>query len=721
MNLKYLGENSVSGEIFSTNIRVDDLEPSASFQVGPSIAIDNRGTAHIVWEDWRNDADGMYVSSGGVDGLNNADIYYTNSTDGGITFSPNKKVNANSDLSQQGTPSVAVDSKGVIHVVWTDYRNDADIYYANSSDGGTTWSQGKRVNDDVAFAFQGSSFRSIAVDGNDNLHVVWLDVRNNPLGDIYYANSTDGGITFGENKKVNDISNGSWDASIAIDGNDIICIVWADNRDDITKSDIYFAKSMDGGVSFSANKKVNDDNLPSVEQRTPYVAVGNGIIGVAWADRRNSGYESIYFANSTDGGESFNDNKRVDDDSTSPFKARPVLAIDGSNNIYVTWHDKRNGEYDIYFANSTDGGNSFSENQQVNDFESINKRQGFPSTAVNNFGTVYIVWTDYRNGNRDIYLSRSNRFPPNAIPISPPKDSTLIINKPKLIVTSAIDLDNDTICYNFTIADQPDAESGTSYSSGWIDITSWTTPELPDGKWYWHTYTSDLWNTTAPNWVWNFTIDTTPPVISNLKPPDQSWTNDSMPTISADCKDESGINVSSVMFEIDGSDMTSSAIVTLNGITYTPLIELSDGLHTIILKVEDSHGNRANVTWSFLVDSTPPTITDFNASSVILKVDGEDVTSLALVSANGIEYVPPSALSEGSHTVYLELRDICGNMANVTWTFKVDTQQNGHQDDFLSEYWWILVVIAVVIIFLIILFFAWRRRRKSDEEDDSES
>jgi hypothetical protein len=510
-------------EFFTPNIRIDNTGINTSYQVGPSIAVDSQGTLHVVWEDWKNDADGWWENDGGIDGVNNADIYYTNSTDGGITFSPNKKVNINIDPSQQGTPSIAIDNKSIIHVVWTDYRNDADgclvggggidgvndadIYYANSTDGGKTWSQGKRINDDAGLVSQGTSFRCIAIDQNDNIHVVWGDTRNIPQGDIYYANSTDGGKTFSENKKINDVSNGSHDPSIAIYNNSVVCVVWTDERDDTTRPDIFFSKSTDCGLSFDANEKVNDDNLPSVVQETPYVATFNGIIGITWSDGRNSGYESIYFANSTDSGESFDDNKRVDDDSTAPSKARPVLAIN-NNSIGIAWHDKRNGEYDIYFANSNDSGNTFNKNQKVND-DVIVCRHGFPSIAMNNYGCVYIVWTDGRNGNRDIYFSRSNWDPPMTIPIFPPNNSTIINNPPTLLVTPVTDLDNDTVYYNFTISDQPDAESGTVYYSGWITSTSWKSPPLPNGIWYWHTYTSDMWNTTAPNWVWNFTFNAT--------------------------------------------------------------------------------------------------------------------------------------------------------------------------------------------------------------------
>jgi hypothetical protein len=76
----------VKAEAFSTNIRVDDTGLSTSFQGVSFIAIDNKGIIHIVFGDWRDDADGKWEIGGGVDGVNNKEIYYANSTDGGQTF-----------------------------------------------------------------------------------------------------------------------------------------------------------------------------------------------------------------------------------------------------------------------------------------------------------------------------------------------------------------------------------------------------------------------------------------------------------------------------------------------------------------------------------------------------------------------------------------------------------------------------------------------------------
>ena len=296
-------------ESFDVNIRVDDSGTNTSMQYYASIAVDNQGIIHIAWADWRNDADEEHVIGGGIDGVNDVDIYYTNSTDNGMTFGTSVKVNSGDGTSWQWVPDIAVDNGGKIHVVWEDWRDDADgeyipftggidgvndssIYYAQSLDGGQTFSSPLRIDDDTQLSVQGVP--RIDIDGNENIHVIWIDVRETIGGDIYYTNSTDGGITFSKNKKVNDVSKGSDDPSLAVDDNNVIYVVWVDERNDTTKSDIFFSKSIDGGISFGSNKKINDDDLPLIYQGTPSIAVGGGIIGAVWQDDRTP--NGIYFA-----------------------------------------------------------------------------------------------------------------------------------------------------------------------------------------------------------------------------------------------------------------------------------------------------------------------------------------------------------------------------------------------------------------------------------------
>mgnify|MGYP005844470693 CR=1 FL=1 len=103
---------------------------------------------------------------------------------------------------------IAVDSRGVIHAIWTESsRGTWGLYYSQSTDGGATWSD--RV------ALEGDEFvhwyrAQLKVDARDRLHVVWelVDVRYD--GDALvpspqtkaaaYAQSKDGGLTWSKTR-----------------------------------------------------------------------------------------------------------------------------------------------------------------------------------------------------------------------------------------------------------------------------------------------------------------------------------------------------------------------------------------------------------------------------------------------------------------------------------------------------------------------------------------
>jgi len=161
-------------------------------------------------------------------------------------------------------------------------------------------------------------------------------------------------------------------------------------------------------VTFGTNVRVDDTGSSTSDQRDPSIATDpNGNIYVAWADNRDDSSGDIYLAKSTDGGNSFETNVRVDDTGLSTGAQHyPSIVIDTNGNIYVVWIDYRNGNSDIYFAKSTDGGNSFETNVRVDDTGSSIVEQLNPSIATDQNGNIYIVWQDNRNGSYDTYFAK---------------------------------------------------------------------------------------------------------------------------------------------------------------------------------------------------------------------------------------------------------------------------------------------------------------------------
>ncbi len=89
---------------------------------------------------------------------------------------------------------------GTIYINWTDQRNgidDTDVWLVKSTDGGDTWTDPIRVNDDPPGKQQFFTWMSIdQVTGY--LWFVWYDRRNysDENTDVYMAVSKDGGETF---------------------------------------------------------------------------------------------------------------------------------------------------------------------------------------------------------------------------------------------------------------------------------------------------------------------------------------------------------------------------------------------------------------------------------------------------------------------------------------------------------------------------------------------
>ena len=94
-------------------------------------------------------------------------------------------------------------------------------------------------------------------------------------------------------------------------------------------------------------------------------------------------------------------------------------------------------------------------------------------------------------------------------------------------------------------------------------------------------------------------IDALPPTIANTSPQTAATAT---PAIGADLSDEgSGINIASIHLRLNGRDVTSSAEVRADHISFTPMSPLAAGEHTVELETRDRAGNKTTQIWRFLV------------------------------------------------------------------------------------------------------------------------
>lgn len=329
-------------------------------------------------------------------------LVVTSGNSGAALFGTDIMVNGSAaGSSTQSTPAMAVNGNDNIFVAWDDVRDgNFNIYVAASSDGGASFGTAVLVDNDAA----DQQRPDLATYGPLNVYVVWQDLRNGDW-DIYFARSSNGGISFSTPVQVSDASAGSDQSypSIAVASNGDIIVVWQDYRDN--NWEIYSSISTDGGDSFGANVRVNNPS-PTNEQRYPSVAFNSAdAIFVAWQDDRGSDND-IYMGRSTNGGDSYQMEVRVSDGTNSEDQRYPRVAVDSNDYIHVVWEDYRSqSDWDVYSSRSVNNGNSFEENIRVHDVSSDNQRM--PSLFIDSNDNLHVAWHDTRGGNSYIYYTRS--------------------------------------------------------------------------------------------------------------------------------------------------------------------------------------------------------------------------------------------------------------------------------------------------------------------------
>ena len=162
------------------------------------------------------------------------ELFVRKSTDGGVSFAAPILVATASHIGEiesetaqycgrvlkgslraRSLPSISVDrsggpNRGTAYVAFSSHGagvDGSDVYITSSRDGGTTWSTPSRLNDDATTNDQW--LPSVAVAPNGTVAVSWYDRRQddqNLLIDLFMTVSTNGGVSFGANRKISQVS-----------------------------------------------------------------------------------------------------------------------------------------------------------------------------------------------------------------------------------------------------------------------------------------------------------------------------------------------------------------------------------------------------------------------------------------------------------------------------------------------------------------------------------
>lgn len=244
-------------------------------------------------------------------------------------------------------------------------------------------------------------------------------------------------VDAGHNWQVEDASPKNYkvsgDVSIAFDnqGHAFLCYIafdklgtfnyWARGA---TRNGIFIRRSLDGGKSWEA------DHIPVAEQPSepgipfedkPYIVADNtkskyaGNLYIGWTRWRIADSQMV-LSRSTDDGKTWSKPVEIDahpglprDDNGAAEGFDGAVASDGT--LYAIWSQ---GD-DIMLTSSRDGGQNFSHARPIIHtapimfaIDTLDRANGFPQIAIDpKSNRLYITWSDYRNGDLDVFLSSS--------------------------------------------------------------------------------------------------------------------------------------------------------------------------------------------------------------------------------------------------------------------------------------------------------------------------
>ena len=372
----------------------------------PHLLLDKKGFLYAVW----------------IDGVT---TYIAKSSDEGKTWDK-QIVSSGKQRSYDWWPfCFNSDSQGKLYLVQAPGSIDYGIFFSFSEDGGRTWTDPVRVNDDTR-KFACPERPSFTINDKGTLFIIYTKQKRfeeidpwkkEKKAGLYLAQSFDGGDTWSKNVLLKDITFTSpIDFPSLLSYKNILYLAYGNS---IYKSKdmgqnwkrILRLKSKFGNIKI-VMKSDTQGNLYIIWQRAVVTKDETGIFGGG----KKTGFVDICFSKSVNGGRTWthpvhiNDTKLLFEWKMAPInitgtekmkyltqETRKAVLFDlavseNGEVIGAIWKDWRDGKGSLYFSYSLDGGKSWAENVRINDDSTSPMKAG--SLIVKDDGSVYVLWTN---------------------------------------------------------------------------------------------------------------------------------------------------------------------------------------------------------------------------------------------------------------------------------------------------------------------------------------
>jgi hypothetical protein len=366
--------------------------PDTAASLTPTAAFDSAGSLHVVF----------------VEGPH---VYVTRSADLGKTFAAAVLVNPDPeavDANGEARPKIAIGAHDEVYVSYThklEKPYTGDIRFARSTDDGHTFSAPVTVNDDGLTT--GHRFDALAVSPKGDVHLFWIDKRDveraagasEPYDGaaLYTAVSVDGGRTFSPNRKLKDHVCECCRLAVSWAGDEPV-LFWRD--------------LMDGGVrdhslgrvgaKAAVVQRATEDGwqIQGCPHHGPSFTIGpEGTLHLAWFTGDGTLGKGTFYRRSIDGGRTFSTPLRLGAEGATTGRPQ-VLAIGGA--VWLSWREAVDDETSVVYAvRSTDAGAAWSTPREIARTQGENDHP----LLIGRGDEAYLSWFTRRDGYRLLPLA----------------------------------------------------------------------------------------------------------------------------------------------------------------------------------------------------------------------------------------------------------------------------------------------------------------------------
>jgi hypothetical protein len=653
---------SVPGDTLSgwtEDTRLTDVDDYTS--TGARISVDSQNNLHLVWNDNRHGP---------------TELYYMKLDSAGEIVVDELPVTSH-DSAGSSLGDVACDPDGNIHIVWSDIRDtgaipNMELYYKKLDNAGNTVVDETRIT----FAPYYSQYASIFADPSGNIHIAWVEkiIGISAIQEeIYYKKlDNDGNIVIDDVALTAQDGEESLFPDIAMDSEGNIHVVWLDDRNETGGQkcqDIYYTKLDGGGNTIVEDKNIfvyGDFHRPNM------VIDSEDFIHMAFScipARVGNAFRQLYYMKLDSDGEQVGNLMRLTGDVANA--THPEIVLDSNENMHIVWEDERWKEEEaqnseIYYLKLGRSGNVLVDELRLTENSSASI---LPQIVMDQENRLKVVWGDTRDYPDGSAYEVYGKYRHNGSLNNPP---TIVITNP-----SQGELISGTVVIEGTAAD---SDSQVQRVDVRIDDGTWITAQGTE-SWSipWDSTTVEngihsIWARSYDGLDYSLELEISvnvsnnqgnvPPTVEISQPHDGATISGTV-QLAGEADDPDGTVLFVEIRIDDGSWNVTTGTTSWTHNWDSTLAQ--DGIHTLYARSYDGQDYSpevwVNVSVQNIPPNAPPTI------SITSPTDGSELSGT--VAVQGISSDPDGNVKK----VEVRIDDGGWNSATgtVSWTFVWDT------------------------------------------------